>query len=237
MKSIRLAVRSAGTASPGGSSSNFGCIEGSGNSTTEDRQMDDFTQISIQGDYQITLVQDNSMLVAITADDNLLQYITTTVSGGALVINTQGHLCVSNSISINVGVGALTSIKASGKDEITAEGTITAEDLLLQCSGAENITINLNATNLSTNINGQGTINLTGSATSHTINISGNGTLNAFDFAVDNFTTQTSGAGNYQVKVADTMTLHTTGSSVVEYIGSPTIVDDNKGSSKITKAG
>jgi hypothetical protein len=238
MKSICLAVLSAGASSYGGASqSQLGCIEGSGNSTTDKRQMSNFTQINLEGDYTVTLTQDSSMMVAITADDNLLQYITTTVKGGTLVISTTENICSSSVIAISIGIDTLSGLTAAGKDQITASGTITAQNLSLQFSGADTLTLDLTATGLTTSVNGQATINLTGSATSHSINVSGNGTLSALGFAVNNFTTNTSGAGKYQVSVADAMTLHTTGSSDVEYSGNPTIVDDNKGSSKITKVG
>jgi hypothetical protein len=238
MKSIRLAELSAGASSYGGASeSQLGCIEGSGNSITDKRPMSNFTQVKLEGDYTVILTQDSSMLVAITADDNLLQYITTTVKNGTLVISTTENICSSSTVSISIGIGTLSGLSAAGKDQITASGTITAQNLSLQFSGAETLTLDLTATGLTTSISGQATVNLTGSAPSHTISVSGKGTLSALGFAVNSFTTHTSGAGKYDVSVADTMTLHTTGSSIVEYSGNPTIVNDNSGSSKITKVG
>jgi hypothetical protein len=238
MKSICLAVLSAGASSDGGTSaSQWGCIEGSGNSTTDKRQMSNFTQVNLEGDYTVILTQDNSMLVEITADDNLLQYITTTVEFGTLVISTTQSICSSSTVSISIGIGTLSCLSAAGKDQITASGAITAQNLSLQFSGSDTLTLDLTATGLTTSINGQATVNLTGSVPSHTISVSGNGTLNAPEFAVNSFTTHTSGAGKYNVSVADTMTLHTSGSSIVNYSGNPTIVNDNSGSSKINKVG
>ncbi len=214
-------------------SSKSGCIEGSGNSTTVKRQMASFTKVNILGNYTVTLTQDSSYLVSITADDNLMQYIATNVSNGTLSISTTDNLCGSDSISITIGVGTLTSLQVAGQD--TVSGTLTAETISIQSSGHDTITLSLTATSVNSNISGQSTFNLTGSATSHSINVSGQGTLNALGFPVQSFTTQTSGSGTYQVNVSTTMTLHTTGKSVVKYEGNPTITNDNKGSSTVTK--
>ena len=204
---------------------NFGCIEGSGNSTTQNRQMEGFTQIKLNGDYTVTLTQSNTMIVGVTADDNLQDYITTTA-----------NICGSASISIAIGIGTLTSLSAGGKDGISSEGTITGDSLSLTYAGAETVTLDLSVTTLNTYITGQGTFNLTGQATTHDISVSGNGTLNALGFPVSTFVTNTSGSGKYYVNVSETLTANTTGASVIEYEGNPTITDNNKGSSKITKA-
>src|ERR1700748_3754057 len=176
---------------------NFGCIEGSGNSTTQNRQMESFTQIKMNGDYTVTLTQSNTLIVGVTADDNLQDYITTTVNDGTLTITTTANICGSASISIAIGIGTLTSLSAGGKDGISSEGTITGDSLSLTYAGAETVTLDLSVTTLNTYITGQGIFNLTGQATTHDISVSGNGTLNALGFPVSTFVTNTSGSGKY----------------------------------------
>jgi hypothetical protein len=206
---------------------NFGCIEGSGNSTTQDRQMEGFTQIKLNGDYTVTLTQSNTMVVGVTADDNLQQYVSTTVSNGMLTISTTANICGSANISITIGIGTLTSLVAGGKDGISSEGTITTDSLSFTYSGAETVNLDLSVTTLNTSV--------TGKATTHEISVSGSSTLNALDLQVSTFVTHTSGSGKYYVSVSETLTANTTGASVIEYQGNPTVTNNNKGSSKITQ--
>ncbi len=245
MKRIQLAILAtaagfmlAGAFSCGNNNNNGGsnCIKGSGTSASQKRTPGTFTKVNLQGDYNVVLKQDSSYGVTITADTNLFQYIKTTVTNGTLVISNQQSICSTSTININIGVGNLAAVIASGKEVITADSAINAQSFAFQLSGADNVTMTLNATSLTSTISGKGTINLTGKAASHDITVSGTGTLKAYNFVVGAYTTHTSGVGNFQVNAVNTLDVHTSGTSDVKYMGDPKITNQHSGISIVQKA-
>src|SRR5579864_5246532 len=75
------------------SSCRFNCVHGSGNQISETRKMGDFSRISISGGFKVVLKQDSSMVLKITADDNILKYIKTEVEDGRLEVYSKRSLC------------------------------------------------------------------------------------------------------------------------------------------------
>jgi hypothetical protein len=219
------------------SSCRFECKRGSGNPATENRKVTDFKKIKIDGGYKLNLKQDSSLTVTVTADDNLLKYIKTEVSGNELHINT-GHknLCPNGDIVINVGVHNLEAIETSGAVEINGIGKLVTHDIDLKFSGSTKINLELDAANIHTEGSGASEINLKGQASSHTVNFSGDGSLHAFDLVTGNYTISTSGSSDCEINVLHDLNVQSSGASSIKYKGNPAHVNNDKsGSSTITK--
>lgn len=219
------------------SSCRFRCTHGSGNRVTETRKITDFSKIDISGQaYKIHLKQDSSLSFSINGDDNLLKYVTTSVSGGRLYIKSKKNMCDADSIVINIGVKNLSEIKSAGAAEVSSTGKIKTGDLKLDFSGATNVNLDIDAANVTTNISGVSEQNLTGQAASNTIETSGASKINAFNFIVGDYTITTSGVSNCKINVLKTLNVHSSGATDIEYKGSPSTVNNDKsGASKITK--
>ncbi len=61
-------------------------VNGSGTITTQERTVSDFSKVELQSIGNLTIKQGDSESLTVKADDNLLPYITTDVSGDTLVI-------------------------------------------------------------------------------------------------------------------------------------------------------
>ena len=64
-------------------------IIGSGDLTTRDFDLSDFTEIEARSGFQLELVQSSTFSVEITADDNVMDYIDVSKSGDTLRIRPQ----------------------------------------------------------------------------------------------------------------------------------------------------
>src|SRR6185312_2052111 len=128
----------------------FNCVRGSGNQATEERKANDFKRIDVSGGFKVVLKQDSSLALKITADDNLLKYIKTTVDDGRLHIFTRRNICNAGQMTISIGVRNLEEIKASGAVEIESDGKINTQDFNISLSGATKVTMELNAANVTT---------------------------------------------------------------------------------------
>lgn len=217
------------------SSCMMNCVRGSGNEATENRKVADFSRIDISGGFNVTLKQDSSLSLKITADDNLFKYIKTNVSGGTLHIYTRRNVCNSGRMTVNLGIRQLEELKTSGGIEVESEGKIVTGDMHFRLSGATKVTMELNAANVTTRGSGSTELNLKGQATSHTIELTGSGKVNALDFVVGNCDIQTTGVGECNVNVLHSLNINSTGASDVKYRGNPSVTEHKAGASSVEK--
>ncbi len=234
-KHYTLIILLAGFILFGLSSCMFNCVHGSGSQASENRKVSDFSRIDITGGFHVILKQDSSLSVKVTADDNLMKYIKTTVNGSKLRIYARRSICNSGQMTVYVGVRHLEELKASGGIEVQSDGKITTQDMHFKLSGATKVTMDLNAASVTTNGSGATELNLKGQASSHNIEMNGSGKVNALDFIVGNCEIQTTGVGHCEVNVLHSLSVHSTGASEVKYRGNPTVNSDKLGASSIEK--
>lgn len=218
------------------SSCKFSCVHGSGKVITEQRKVTDFKKIEISGGFKIHLKQDSSLAVAVTGDDNLLKYISTTVEGDKLLIKTKKSVCDGDSMVVSIGIHNLNEINASGAVEISSDGKLVLGDLNMKLAGANRVNLDMNAANVVSEGSGVCDLNLKGQAASHRIESSGVAKVNAFDFVVGEYTLNTAGVSKCKINVLKTLNVHSKGAAEIEYKGSPSTVNNDKmGASKLTK--
>lgn len=218
------------------SSCHIGCIEGTGKKVTENRKLGNFKTIDISGEFKINLKQDSSIGVSVTADDNLMKYIRTEVSGDKLRIYSRKNICSNQPVTVNVGVKSLEEINTAGVTTIASVGRINTENLTFKFAGVTKVDMDLSAADVETSGSGSTELNLKGQAASHKVNISGVGELHALDFVVGSYDIKISGSGDSQINVLKSLVTHISGYSSIEYRGNPSEVDTNKsGASQIKK--
>jgi len=97
-------------------------IKGSRNVTTEQNEIEAFTSIQLDGDFEVGLLKGSRSMVEVEADDNLHDVIDIKVSNNVLYINTDTKITSSKSKKINITFSD--SLKM-----ITIDGKITFETL------------------------------------------------------------------------------------------------------------
>jgi hypothetical protein len=230
-----IAILGAGIVISSLSACMFNCVHGSGKQASETRKVGNFNKLTISGGFKIVLKQDSSMTLNITADDNLLKYIKTDITGSRLRIYTKKNICDAGEMTINIGVRNLEEVKASGAVEVESDGKVKTGDLRFKLSGATKINMDLTATNVSASGSGATEVTLKGQASSLDVDLSGSGKVHALDFAVDNCVISSSGVGESEVNVSKTLAIHSSGASDVKYKGNPSITNDKSGASNVEK--
>lgn len=214
----------------------FRRVHGSGTSATEKRTVIDFTKVDISGSFKVTLVQDSSSVITVTADDNLLKYIKTSIDGGELRIYTTKNLDSQTEMTVTIGVKKLEEVSASGGVEILSKGRINTGNFRFDLSGSTNVNMDLSAADVRTECSGSTELKLKGQAASHNVELSGSGDIEALDFVVGKYNIETSGASKCRINVLKELSVNTSGASEIEYRGNPSNVSNEKsGSSSITK--
>ncbi len=194
-------------------------ITGSGKIISENRTVNSFDKIYTTGSLDINIVQGNQQSIEISADDNVINNITTKVTGSTLDVQLKSG----NYNNINVKV-KITIPDVKGLNNI-GSGNMTVSDFL-------------NINNLEIGNSGSGNISISGTGNSLITTNSGSGNFNGFNFAVDDCAVNNSGSGNSDVNCNNNLSGSNSGSGNVSYKGNPSSVTiTNTGSGNLINAG
>jgi D-alanyl-D-alanine carboxypeptidase len=214
-----------------------GVIVGSGNLTTKNFNLSDFTEVAAQSGFQLELVQSSTFSVEVTADDNVMDYINVNKSGNTLKIRPQWNRSFRSATLIaKITMPDLYEIKLSGGSGASISGFSSLHDLSVGLSGGSSVTGDITAGDAYFNLSGGSQVNLQGTADDLDVNGSGGSQLELEAFAVNNADVNLSGGGRATVNVNGTLDVNLSGGSHVIYVGEPTSIDSNlSGDSTIGK--
>ncbi len=182
-----------------------GVTQGSGTIKTETRSVSDFTSVTLSGIGTLNIQQTGTESLTITSDDNLLPLMTSTVSGGVLILSVKSASAPrpTKDITWNLSVKSLTGITLSGA------GTINVQ--------------NLHTTSLTALVSGAGSLNISGDAPSQTVTVSGVGNYRGRSFTTANTTVTISGTGSAIIAASATLNATVSGAGSVTYYGTPQV--------------
>lgn len=192
-------------------------IKGSGKSATESRSVSGFTSVELSGSGELQIEQTGKESLTITADDNLLQYLTSDVSNGRLKLGTKNGTSISNTVPVVYKLTAknLDAIELSGSGSVNAQA-LASDSMKIELSGS-------------------GEITTAGSADRMDLIISGSGSVHGEGFKNKDARIEINGSGNATVSASSKLDVHINGSGSVEYIGDPAVTTANNGSGTVTK--
>jgi hypothetical protein len=193
---------------------NMNVVTGSGKVVTETRDVHGFTGVEVSGDAKVEIEQGDTERVEITADDNIMQYLQSEVSGSQLRLGPKNvSLSTKDRIVYKVFAKNISSLAASGSVSIEAK--------------------NLKTASLDVAISGSGDVNIAGEADSQKIAISGSANYKAGELASKETALAISGSGKALVAVSDKLDVQVSGSGDVEYIGTPQVTQSISGSGSV----
>ena len=186
-------------------------VSGSGDVVTEERDVSGFTTVSLQGIGELLIDQTGTESLEVIANDNLLPYIETRVSGDKLIISSAKNTTFSNfsELTYHVTMAELDGLELDGLGKVTADN-LSGETLTVQLDGAGGITVS-------------------GEVDRQTVEIDGAGSYDAADLQSKEAVVKHSGAGLAVVQVSDQLDAIISGIGTVEYIGDPQVTKDVSG--------
>ena len=186
-------------------------VSGSGNVVSETRNVSGFDGVTITGAGNVLIDQNGTESLTITADDNLLPYITTEVRGGKLVIGFKPGVLFDKvkELTFKVGAKNLNSVQVDGAANVQGQNIATE--------------------NLSVNLNGAGAITLSGTATEQNVVLDGVGAYNGAELISRRAQVTDNGAGAAVVRVSDQLEAIVNGLGSIEYIGNPQVTQKVSG--------
>ena len=211
-------------------------IEGNRIVNSEERDLVSFSKVKSSGNFEVYITHGDTPEVIVEAEQTILPYIETTVSGNILHIDIQGWNTVINHrpMKVFVTTSALEGVQLSGSGFIEAEYFETG-DIDLFVSGSGSISTAVSAGFVEARVSGSGKITVSGDAGDTRFNISGSGNIYANNLACENCQAFISGSGNMRVFAVETLRADISGSGNVYYKGNPEVDYHVSGSGKVIR--
>jgi hypothetical protein len=195
--------------------------KGSGNITSETRNVGAFFKLDIEGAYEIVLQEGTNPLIAVETDDNLHQYIETTIDGKTLRIRSVEKVEASEYTRLIITYQNLDEIRLGGAAKISNQGRLNAGELTIRVDGAGILNLSLQAEELDLQLDGAGAVNLSGKVNKQRLELSGAGNVDAFELQSKDCDISLSGFGSAQVFVTDNLNAEVSGVGSIRFKGDP----------------
>ncbi|MEZ4984323.1 MAG: head GIN domain-containing protein [Saprospiraceae bacterium] len=166
----------------------------------------------------------NQQSVSITAQQNIIDLIETTVDGGVWKIKTAKNIYAHAPIRLNITVPYLDFVGLSGSGGIFSDGTFRHTGAVkLAISGSGDIRFNTTATEISGAVSGSGDIELGGTCEQLSLRISGSGDIHTLALKAEEVDVHISGSGDIRTQASESLEVAISGSGDVYYQGSPKV--------------
>ncbi len=210
-------------------------VKGSGNVTSEKRNLTKFSKINVSDKINLNLSQGTAdENLELKAEDNIVKQIKTEVSGDTLYISFERQTIFglntidpTKDVTINLNYKDLTDINLSGSVILNSQNKVRVDKLNLTQSGFATVTLDLFVNSLTSNLSGSTIANLTGSATSQEVNSSGLAKYTAGDLDSKDVKVILSGLGDVKVRADESLDINVSGAGSVEYAGNPKKLTQN----------
>ena len=181
-----------------------GGIRGNGHAVTEQRSVGPFTNIDAGGAFDIEW-SGGRPSGAVTADDNLQQYIEVTTRDNVLSLRSRQSIHFARSLKVTITSSALEAVKLSGASKLIAH-QVKGTKFYLETTGATKVTVD-------------------GAVDELIADMTGASNLFADSLQTKNAQISVTGAGKARIAVSDSLKASITGAGKVEYTGSPPHVE------------
>lgn len=213
-------------------------VKGNGNQRTENRSLNNFSNVSSFGEYDVYLTQGSSYSVQVEADENLMSYIETAVNGDVLEIRTKDGYWLSthNNMKLHITAPSFTKVKTFGSGNIISENKLNNNSpIRFEVAGSGDVKVELNAPEVHAELNGSGNINLTGETKSFSGEVRGSGDIRASNLRAETVSVDIAGSGSADVYASVKLSVDVKGSGDVKYRGGAQVSSDIAGSGSVKK--
>lgn len=223
----------------GGGSFPFGvdCVLGSGNVTTDVRQLVEFRDVSVSTGVNVYLERGAEPEARVEAEDNIIGLVKTEARNGELEVYISS--CVRNLKPVNVYVTFqdIESLGATSAGKIVGNSRIEGEEIRIVSSSAGNIDVEVEAMDVTLDAGSSGVITVSGEAENVYADASSAGKIYAFGLVADDVRASASSAGVVQVYALKKLEADASSAGKIEYKGDADVDEDTSSAGVVRKKG
>jgi hypothetical protein len=175
--------------------------KGSGELTTETRDIEAFTSVEASGAFDIEITVGKQQSVSLTFDDNLMDNIITEVRHGRLLLETEGSYSSRKACVVTITVPSLESFESTGSGDARID---FIDSKTFECR-----------------LSGSGSINAVGKVDELDLEIAGSGDIDARELKARDVYATISGSGDIDVYAMESISGRVSGSGDIFYYGEP----------------
>lgn len=192
-----------------------------------DRKLSGFHAIKVSNAFDVYITQGNEEAVAVSGSkEEYMEKIKTSVENGVLSIwfdndkkFWKGWNSDKQKLKAYISVKKLDKLSASGACDVYIEAGLSADELILNFSGASDLKGKLDAKSLNVDISGASDITLAGSVANLKIEASGASDFKGYDLVTNYCDVSASGASSINITVNKELNAHASGASDVRFKG------------------
>ncbi len=182
------------------------CNKGNGKVVKQQRPIDLFEKIDIDGSFNINIVNGQKATVEVIAESNILALIRTEVRKNTLYIATDGSFCTTHLLRVNITAKSVSSIAARSASEVVYEaGASSSDDLSINLADASEMVVS-------------------GKGQRVNIVLQDASDLDASQFEAKDVTINTSGSAEAKILVTGRLSAKASDASEVYFSGNPEIL-------------
>ena len=204
---------------------------GNGNITTQTRvENGNFEKIEVSSGIEVVVEQTDVTSITVEADDNLQQFISTTVENGVLIIKSEGGYNSTQTPKVTVKMPVISGLNSSSASKITSANTLITTNLKVESSSGSEINIAVEADALSLESASGSNIEARGKALKlETVSASGS-EIDAERLMVNEVISQSSSGSSTTVSPILILKADAASGSSINYRGTPKTLEENTSS-------
>ncbi len=211
-------------------------IKGVGEVIPETRSIEPFNEIQLNGFIDVTFRQiKNSDVdkVVVTAQENLLPYISVKVEDGLLVLEITESIETERDISLEIYGRNIRSLISNGSGDFSSDGKVALQKLYMESNGSGNINLKSDAQSIEVELNGSGDVELDGATDYLEVELNGSGDVEAEDIRAFEVEAQLNGSGDITVFAKESLDAEINGSGDISYKGKAKVTESLNGAGSL----
>jgi len=196
-------------------------IHGSGQRRTVNYEMPAFDAVEVHGQLRVSLVQTGNYRVQLTADDNILELITSEVDRGRLRVSLDDRVAREVTIEVQLELDVLKSLTGTGGVTLHGPETLRGGRLVHQLGTGARSTLNLEYDEVELGAQMGSVVSLAGRAGTLSADIRNGAILEAGQFEVASAEIACRNGAVASLKVSRKLTARAGQGSVINYSGNP----------------
>ncbi|MEO1518009.1 MAG: head GIN domain-containing protein [Bacteroidota bacterium] len=209
-------------------------IKGNDNTENVQRQVEEFSEIRINGPFQVK-IEKGPPKIDIRAESNIIPNIITKVKGMELSVEiAEGTvLFPEQDIQIQINTPELELIRSLASKSILANGPFKSEQMKIIALGSGNIFLNSDSEELTVKNNGTSRIELKGKTQKAKLEINGTGDIEAYDLMAKTARTSINGSADMKLHIIDQLKAEINGMGTIYLKGKPKLQFNRNGVGKV----
>lgn len=190
-------------------------IQGSGNRTTQKRDISSFKTIETEGAFTIEVTCQKDPSLEVEGDDNVLEFVTAEIRNDVLHLKNTKSYSVSEPVKFTISVPNLEAVSVSGAGDINIKG-MNNDSFEIDSKGAPSIKV-------------------AGRTKVVNIDTSGAGKIDTHNLRASRAVVESNGVSKVDLDVSEQLDVTVSGPSTVTYRGDPVVNKTVNGPGKVEK--